>query len=196
MWRNEDHRGTAAPLSRPPAFGMPSCCKRHGASSSGLWLIAKFPGLPESFQGSLGTRTSVGSPAPELLQLSLIHTQWHPRRLPATAPELDLNPAEHNEHQVPEISQNSRTGIYNLLVPDKHWITADTPKLARASALPKVHWCFCETVTLQETQCHQEKSSIRFYKVINKGLKKKVMGITAIGYGVFFWGVKGSSKIE
>lgn len=159
------------------ASGILEC--PHAASAMELLPLGcgssqSFQDCQESFQGQPGdqnicgfssTRTAAAQPSSILSDIQ--------GGLPATAPELDLNPAEHNEHQVPGISQNSRTGIYTLLVPGKHWITADTPKLARASALPKVHWCFCETVTLQETQCHQEKSSIRFYKVINKGLKKK-----------------------
>lgn len=124
--------------------------------------------------GSLGTRTSVSSTALELWRLSpQLYSVTSKEAYLQPAPELDLNPAKYNEYLGTGISQNSRTGIYNLLVPGKHWITADTPKLAKASALPKVHWCFCETVILEEIQGHQEKSSIRFYKVINKGLKKK-----------------------
>lgn len=147
------------------ASGILEC--PHAASTMELLPLGcgsspKFPGLPGVIPGATW--------GPEHLWV-LQHQNYAAQPssilsdiqggLPATALNLTWTLQSTMNTKSQEFLQNSRTGIYNLLVPDKHWITADTPKLARASALPKVHWCFCETVTLQETQCHQEKSSIQ-----------------------------------
>ena len=106
------------------ASGILEC--PHAASAIELLPLGcgssqSFHDRQESFQGQPGdqnvcgfssTRTAAAQPSSILSDIQ--------GGLPATAPELDLNPAEYNEQQVTGISQNSRTGIYNLLVPGKH----------------------------------------------------------------------------
>ena len=91
-----------APLSRPLAFW--NALTPQVPQSFFLWIMAhsKVSMIARSHSGgSLGARISAGSLALEPLQLIPHLYAVTSRGLLQQAPELDLNSAEYNKHQVP-----------------------------------------------------------------------------------------------
>lgn len=71
------------------------------------------------------------------------------------------------------------------MVPGKHWLTAETPKLAKPLSQLKSTDVSMAIMILKETQYCQEKSPTSFYK-------GKVTRMTAEEYGASFvgWGIE------